>query len=150
MQRLDRQHQQYMTSAATTHAASQHRYYSPLCLILGPMQVSCYAAWYLHEASTFQRFMFEDFKIKTPELNSLKDLIRESGTTPNRCIYAVPLFDQLGKKAHSNFVPEYLVPELCTRQIHHRQGRSRSPSIYSLAKHSWAADEDWYLGYHPA
>jgi hypothetical protein len=33
-------------------------------------------------------------------------------------------------------VQEYLVPELCTPQIHHIQGRSRSPSIYSFAKYS--------------
>jgi hypothetical protein len=38
--------------------------------------------------------------------------------------YTVHLFDQLGQKALSDFVPEYLVPELNTRQIHHRQGRS--------------------------
>jgi hypothetical protein len=62
----------------------------------------------------------------------------------------MPLFDQLSEKALSNFVPEYLVPELSTQQIHNRQGRSRSPSIYSLVKHSGAANEDWYLGYHPA
>jgi hypothetical protein len=39
--------------------------------------------------------------------------------------------------------------KLSTQQIHHRQGRSRSPSIYSLDKHSGAADEDWYPGYQP-
>jgi hypothetical protein len=44
----------------------------------------------------------------------------------------------------------YLVPELCTRQLHHKHGRSISPSIYSFVKHSGAADEDWYLGYYPA
>jgi hypothetical protein len=78
-----------------------------------------------------------------------EDLIRESEATPNRCTYAVPLFDQLGEKALSDFVLEYLVPKLSTRQIHHRQGRSISPSIYSLTKHSGATDEDWYVGYHP-
>jgi hypothetical protein len=62
----------------------------------------------------------------------------------------VPLFDQLGEKALSDFMVEDLVPELSTRQIHHRQGRSRSPSTYSLVKHSGAADEDWYPGYYPA
>jgi hypothetical protein len=70
--------------------------------------------------------------------------------TPNRCTYAVPLFDQLGAKALSDFLPEYLVSELGTRQIRHRQGRFRLPSTYSLIKHSRAADEDWYPGYHPA
>jgi hypothetical protein len=59
----------------------------------------------------------------------------------------MPLFDQLGEKALDNFVPEYLVLELSTRQIYHRQGRSRSPSIYSLPKYSGAAAEDWYPGY---
>jgi hypothetical protein len=54
----------------------------------------------------------------------------------------VPLFDHFVEKALNNFMPEYLVPELITQQIHHKQGRSRSPSIYSLAKHSGAADED--------
>jgi hypothetical protein len=62
----------------------------------------------------------------------------------------MPLFDQLGEKALDNFVPEYLVLELSTRQIYHRQGISRSPSIYSLPKYSGAAAEDWYPGYHPA
>jgi hypothetical protein len=47
-------------------------------------------------------------------------------------------------------MPEYLIAELSTHQIRHRQERSISPSTYSLAKHSRAADEDWYLGYHPA
>jgi hypothetical protein len=121
-----------MTSAASRHVSS-YQYYSPLCLVLGPMQPS-----------------FEDFKLYTPELNSPKDLIRESRTTSNRCTYTVPLFDQLSKKALSDFVPEYLVPELSTRQIRHRQRKSRSSSTYSLAKHSRAADEDWYLRYHPA
>jgi hypothetical protein len=79
------------------------------------MQASCCAAWHLREASTFQRFMFEDFKLQTSKLNSPKDLIQESGTTPNRCTYAVPLLDQLGEKALNDFVSEYLVPELSTR-----------------------------------
>jgi hypothetical protein len=61
----------------------------------------------------------------------------------------VPLFDQLNEKTLSDFMPEYLVPELSTRQICHRQGRSRSPSTYSFAKHLGAANDDWYLGYHP-
>jgi hypothetical protein len=61
----------------------------------------------------------------------------------------VPLFDQLSEKALSDVVPEYLVPELSTQQIHHRQGRSRSLSTFSLAKHSGATEEDWYPGYHP-
>jgi hypothetical protein len=62
----------------------------------------------------------------------------------------MPLFDQLGEKALSDFVLEYLAPELSTWQFRHRQGRSKSPCTYSLAKHSGATDEDWYLGYHPA
>jgi hypothetical protein len=61
----------------------------------------------------------------------------------------MPLFDQLNEKALNDFVPDYLVPKLSPRQIHYRQGRSRSPSIYSLAKHSGAADKDWYLRYRP-
>jgi hypothetical protein len=32
----------------------------------------------------------------------------------------MPLFNQLGEKALNKFVPEYLVPELSTQQIHHR------------------------------
>jgi hypothetical protein len=36
------------------------------------------------------------------------------GATPNRCTYAVPLFDQLGEKAINDFVSEYLVPQLST------------------------------------
>jgi hypothetical protein len=56
--------------------------------------------------------MFEDFKLWTPELNAPKDLIWESGATPNRCTYMVPLFNQFGEKALSNFILEYLVPEI--------------------------------------
>jgi hypothetical protein len=54
------------------------------------------------------------------------------------------------KKALIDFMPEYLVPELSTQEIHHKQGRSKSPSIYSHVMHSRDADEDWYPGYHPA
>jgi hypothetical protein len=68
--------------------------------------------WHLHEASTFWRLTSEDFKLYTPELNSSKNLIWESGATPNRCTYTVPLFDQLGKKALNNLMLEYLVPEI--------------------------------------
>jgi hypothetical protein len=56
--------------------------------------------------------MFEDFKLYTPELNSPKDLIGESGATPHRCTYTMPLFDQFSEKALSNFMPYYLVPEI--------------------------------------
>jgi hypothetical protein len=42
----------------------------------------------------------------------------------------VPLFNEFGEKELN------LVLEIC-----HEQGRSRSPSIYSLAKQSGAADE---------
>jgi hypothetical protein len=84
------------------------------------MQESYCAAWHFCEASTLQRFMFEDFKLQTPELNSSKDLIRGPGATPNRCTYVVPLLDQLGEKALNDFMPEYLIPELSTQQIHHR------------------------------
>jgi hypothetical protein len=42
----------------------------------------------------------------------MKDLIRGSGATPNRCTYTVPLFDQLGEKGLNNFMPEYLVLEI--------------------------------------
>jgi hypothetical protein len=111
-QQLDHQHQQDMTSAASRHVASSYWYYSPLCLVPEPMQASCYAAWHLRDAYTFWRFIFEDFKLWTPNLNSLKDLIRESEGTPNRCTYTVPLFDQIGEKALSNFMLEYLVPEI--------------------------------------
>jgi hypothetical protein len=38
---------------------------------------------------------------------------------------------------------------LSTQQIQYGQGRSRSPSIYLLAKHLGAADEDWYPGVPP-
>jgi hypothetical protein len=54
----------------------------------------------------------------------------------------VPLFDEHVEKEISNFVPKYMVPELSTRQICHGQGRSRSASIHSFAKHSEATDED--------
>jgi hypothetical protein len=60
---LDRQHQQYMTPAASRHAASSYQYYSLLCLVLGPTQASYCAAWHLHEASMFRRLTFEDFKL---------------------------------------------------------------------------------------
>jgi hypothetical protein len=46
------------------------------------------------------------------ELNSSKDLIQESGATPNRCTYTVLLFDQFVENALNNFIPEYLVPEI--------------------------------------
>jgi hypothetical protein len=110
-QRLDHQHQQHMTSAVSRHAASSYWYYSSLCLVPGPMQVPRCAAWHLHEATMFQRSTFEDFKLYTPELNSLKDLIQESEATPNRCTYTVPIFNQFGEKALSNFMPKYLVPK---------------------------------------
>jgi hypothetical protein len=42
----------------------------------------------------------------------MKDLIRESGATPNRCTNTVPLFDQLGERARNNFMLEYLVPKI--------------------------------------
>jgi hypothetical protein len=35
-----------------------------------------------------------------------------SGATTNKCTYTVPLFDQFSEKALSNFMPEYLVPEI--------------------------------------
>jgi hypothetical protein len=60
---LDRQHQQYMTLAVSRHIVSSYRYCSPLCLVLGPMQVSRCIAWHLREASTFRRLTFEDFKL---------------------------------------------------------------------------------------
>jgi hypothetical protein len=41
------------------------------------------------------------------------------GGTLSRCTYAVHLFNRLGEKVLSNFMPEYLVPELSTQQIHH-------------------------------
>jgi hypothetical protein len=56
-------HQQYMTSAGSRHAASSYRYYSPLCLVIGPMQVSHYATWLLYETSMFSRLTFEYFKL---------------------------------------------------------------------------------------
>jgi hypothetical protein len=34
----------------------------------------------------------------------------------------VHLFEQLGEKALTDFMPGYLVPELSTHQIHHSQG----------------------------
>jgi hypothetical protein len=46
----------------------------------------------------------------------------------------VHLLDQLSEKAFNDFITEYLVPELSTQKIHHRQRRSRSPNIYSLAQ----------------
>jgi hypothetical protein len=76
------------------------------------MQASRCAAWHLCEASTFRRLIFEDFKLYNPKLNSSKDLIQESGATPNRCIYTVPLFDQFSETTLSNFMPGYLVPEI--------------------------------------
>jgi hypothetical protein len=140
-QRFDHQHKKYITSIASRHVANSYWYYSPLCLVLGPMQASCCAA-----CTSMKHLPFQDSRSKTPELNSLKDLIREPGATPNRCTYAVPPFWSTWQKTLSNFIPEYLVPELSTRQIHHGQGRSRSPSTYSLAKHSGVVDEDWYPG----
>jgi membrane peptidoglycan carboxypeptidase len=56
----------------------------------------------------------------------------------------MPLFDQLSEKAFNDFMLEYLVAELSTRQICYIQGISKSPSIYSLVKHSGTADEYWY------
>jgi hypothetical protein len=56
--------------------------------------------------------MFKDFKLYTSELNSPKNLNRESGATPNRYTYTVPLFDQLGKKTLNDFMTEYLVYEI--------------------------------------
>jgi hypothetical protein len=76
------------------------------------MQASWCTAWHLREASKFWRLTFEDFKLQTPELNFLKDLIQESGATPNRCTYPVPIFDQFSEKELNNFMLEYLVPEI--------------------------------------
>jgi hypothetical protein len=94
------------------------------------------------DTSIFRRFTFEDS-------DSRAKFFERFNSTAVSYTYAVHLFDQFGEKALNDFVPEYLVPKLSTRQIHHRQGRSRSSSIYSLAKHLGAADEDWYPGYHP-
>jgi hypothetical protein len=63
MQRLDHQQQYYMTLAASRLAASSYRYYSPLCLVSGPMQACQCAAWHLCEAFTFWKLAFEDFKL---------------------------------------------------------------------------------------
>jgi hypothetical protein len=76
------------------------------------------------------------WRLQTPKLNSPKDLIRVSGATPSRCTYVVHLFDQISEKALSDFMPEYLVPEFSTWKFYHIQGISRSPSMYSFAKHS--------------
>jgi hypothetical protein len=51
------------------------------------MQASRCIAWHHREASTFRGLTFEDFEPYTQKLNSLKDLIQESGYTPNRCTY---------------------------------------------------------------
>jgi hypothetical protein len=90
----------------------------------------------------------EDSHLKT--LDSRVKFSKRFNSRVGGYTYMVHQFDQLGEKALSDFMPGYLDPELNTWQIHHRQGRSRSPSIYLLAKHSGTTDEDWYLGYHPA
>jgi hypothetical protein len=94
---------------------------------------------------------FEDSHLKTLDsrVKLFETFNSRVGAAPSTCTYAVHLFDQLGEKALTDFMPEYLVPELSTPQIRHRQGRSRSLSIYSFAKHSGATDEDWYSRYHP-
>jgi hypothetical protein len=98
-QLLDRQHQQYMTSA---HTDTNHYYawFQGQCkcpdVLLGT------SVKYLH----FQDLTFRDVKLYTPKLNSPKDLIRESGATPNRCTYTVPIFDQFDEKELNNFMPE--------------------------------------------
>jgi hypothetical protein len=74
---------------------------------------------------------------------AFEDLIRESGVH----LVGAPI-QSTQQKALSDFIPEYLVPEMSTHIIYHGQGRSRSPSIYSLAKHLGVVNEDWYLGYH--
>jgi hypothetical protein len=43
-------HQWHMFSAASWHAVSLYQNYSPIYLILGPMQVSCCPAWHLRDA----------------------------------------------------------------------------------------------------
>jgi hypothetical protein len=64
MQHLDHQHQQYMTLAVSRHAAISYLYCSPIYLVPGPMQVSHCAVWHLCDAPTFQRFTFEDSRLK--------------------------------------------------------------------------------------
>jgi hypothetical protein len=152
MQQLDHQRQRYMTSAASRHTASSYWYYSPLYLVSGPMQASRCATWHLREASTFWRFTFEDFKLYTAELNSLKDLIWESrgGATPNRCTYTVPYSINSVKKHSAISCQSTWFMNFSTQQTRCSQGRFRSPNTYSLAKHSGAADEDWHPRYHPA
>jgi hypothetical protein len=84
-----------MTSVASRHGASSYRYYSSLSLVSGPMQASRCATWHQCEAFTFWRFTFDDFKLWASELNSLKDLILESGLhligAPMRCPYSIDL-----------------------------------------------------------
>jgi hypothetical protein len=97
---------------------------------------------------------------KDSHLNTLDSRVKFSERFNLRAgayTYAMHLYNQLGERAlglcgstHNNFVLKYLIHELSTRQIHHGRGRSRSPSIYSLAKHSGTSNNDWYLRYHPA
>jgi hypothetical protein len=51
---LNHRHQQWqMFLAASRHAASSCRYYSPIYLVSRPMQASHCASWHHHDASTF-------------------------------------------------------------------------------------------------
>jgi hypothetical protein len=81
-----------------------------------------------------------DSWVKFPERFNLR-----VETTPIWCTY---LIDSAKKYSVILYQSTWLL-KLSTQQIHHVQGRSRSPSIHSLDKHSGADDEDWYLGYHP-
>jgi hypothetical protein len=54
---------------------------------------------------------------KDPHLKTLDSRVKFSERFNSRVggyIYSVHLFDQLGEKALSDFMPEYLVPELST------------------------------------
>jgi hypothetical protein len=136
-----------MISVASRHAASSYQYYSLIYLVPRPMQMSRCVAWHLQI-----HLYFKDSHLKTLDsrVKFSEKFNSKVKATPNRCTYMVPLFDQLGEKALNDFMPEYLVPELSTQKICHRQERSRSPNTYSLVTHSGAADEDWYPRYHLA
>jgi hypothetical protein len=84
-----------MTSAVSRHTASSYRYYSPIYLVLGPIQASRCTAWHL-----WIHLYFEDSHLKTLDsrVKFFKRFNSRVRATPNRCTYAVPLFNQLGKK----------------------------------------------------
>jgi hypothetical protein len=91
-----------MTLAASRYAASsygtihQHTWFQGQCKHLNVLL-----------GTSLMHLHFEDSHLKTlnPRVKFFERFNSRVGMTPNRCTYAVPLFDQLDEKALNDLVP---------------------------------------------